>query len=129
MRESRHQVQVLHSPRFCRVLPRGGSTINPENTPMPIRIFQDAGNTQTGGNVEGIKGASDNSGQKPGVSTRRDSHGAVVHPNKKYVYIIDRIQNVVEVFDTTNFTRSSFDLVSRQTGRSCLLRQSHWHYS
>ena len=101
--------------------PRGqGSTINPENTPMPIRIFQDEGNTQTGGNVEGIKGVSDNSGQKPGVSTRRDSHGAAVHPNKMYVYVVDRIQNIVEVFHSTTYERSSFDLVSRsgQTGRA-----------
>lgn len=100
--------------------PRGqGSVINPENAPMPIRIFQDSGNTQTGGNVEGVKGAADNSGQKPGVSTRRDSHGAAAHPNKMYVYVVDRIQNIVEVFDSTTYARSSFDLVSRsgQTGR------------
>lgn len=98
----------------------GGSTINPENSPMPIRIFQDPGNTQTGGSVEGSSGVSDNSGQKPGITTRRDSHGTVGHPNLKYVYVADRIQNVMEVFDTTTYERSTFDLVSRSglTGRA-----------
>ena len=57
-----------------------GSVVNPQNTPMPLRVFQDEGNTLSGGNVEGNK-SSDMTGQKPGVATRRDSHGAVSNPN------------------------------------------------
>ena len=61
----------------------------PENFPMPVRVFQDAGNTKTGGNVEGIK-IVDSTGQLPAVTTRRDSHGAAANINGEYVYIVDR---------------------------------------
>jgi hypothetical protein len=50
---------------------------------MPIRVFQDAGNTKTGGNVEGTKVA-DSTGQLPSVMTRRDSHGAATNINGDY---------------------------------------------
>ncbi len=63
----------------------------PENFPMPRTIFKDAGNTIAGGNTSGA--ASDASGQLPGVSTRRDAHGAVGTVTGHYVHNTDRIQN------------------------------------
>lgn len=83
-----------------------------ENTPMPIRVYQDATNTRTLGNPVGPE--SNDSGQIPGISTRRDSHGAAVTPDGKYVHIVDRIQNVVEVFNSKTLEHeSTYDLVSR----------------
>jgi hypothetical protein len=89
-----------------------------QNTPMPVRVFQDKGNTASNGNAESIL-ASDSSGQLPGVSTRRDSHGAVTHPSGEYVYVVDRIQNVMEVFNVETNSRTTFDLASAtgQDGR------------
>mmetsp|Transcript_77 Transcript_77/g.200 ORF Transcript_77/g.200 Transcript_77/m.200 type:complete len:610 (-) Transcript_77:213-2042(-) len=93
-------------------------TSNGENSPMPIRVFQDTGNTRTIGNAEGP--VNNNSGQTPGTTTRRDSHGAATTLDGKYVHIVDRIQNVVEVFNTKTYERSTYDLVSMdgQSGRS-----------
>ena len=87
---------------------------------MPIRVFQDAGNTATGGNVESMKGDTDTTGQLPHLTTRRDSHGAAVHPNGDFLYVVDRIQNNMEVFDVNTYERSTFDLVSLsgQDGRT-----------
>jgi hypothetical protein len=92
------------------------STGQPENSPMPIRVFQDAGNTATGGNVEGL--SQDTSGQLPGVSTRRDAHGMALTGD--YIHVSDRIQNVMETFDTSTYERSTYDLVSTtgQMGRT-----------
>eukprot|EP00401_Gymnodinium_catenatum_P037338 CAMPEP_0117590068 /NCGR_PEP_ID=MMETSP0784-20121206/70770_1 /TAXON_ID=39447 /ORGANISM="" /LENGTH=702 /DNA_ID=CAMNT_0005391635 /DNA_START=38 /DNA_END=2146 /DNA_ORIENTATION=- len=84
---------------------------NPENIPMPTRVFQDDGNTLSNGNVEGDK-ATDTTGQKPGVTTRRDAHGAWHTIDGKYLHVVDRIQNVVEVFDVATYERSTYDLVS-----------------
>ena len=87
-----------------------GTTPNKQNDPMPIRLFQDLNNTGTIGNTIGP--ASNDSGQKPGISTRRDSHGMIATRDGKYVHTVDRIQNVVEVLDSTTFERSTYDLVS-----------------
>ncbi len=85
---------------------------NPENYPMPIRVYQDPNNTKTLGNPVGPE--SNTSGQVPGITTRRDSHGTAVTPNGKYVHIVDRVQNVVEVFNTKTLEHTStYDLVSR----------------
>jgi len=93
-------------------------TQNNENTPMPVKVFQDPGNTLTIGNAEGP--ANNDSGQKPGVTTRRDSHGVAATLDGKYVHIVDRIQNNVEVFDTSTYQRTTYDLVSMdgQSGRA-----------
>mmetsp|Transcript_27182 Transcript_27182/g.32137 ORF Transcript_27182/g.32137 Transcript_27182/m.32137 type:complete len:626 (-) Transcript_27182:326-2203(-) len=93
-------------------------TLNEENTPMPVKVFQDPGNTLTIGNAEGP--ANNDSGQKPGVTTRRDSHGVAATLDGKYVHIVDRIQNNVEVFDTSTYQRTTYDLVSMdgQSGRA-----------
>ena len=55
---------------------------------------------------------SNDSGQKPGTTTRRDSHGTVATVDGKYVHTVDRIQNVVEVFDSATYERTTYDLVS-----------------
>jgi hypothetical protein len=83
-----------------------------ENYPMPMTIFKDPSNTNTLGNSDGSM-ASNDSGQLPGVSTRRDSHGEAVTINGKYVHVADRIQNVMEVFDAETQQRvHTYDLVS-----------------
>jgi len=91
------------------MFPRDGS-YNRENHPMPVRIFQDRGNTKTIGNTEGAD-ASNGSGQIPGETTRRDSHGMAIIG--EYIHVTDRIQNVVETFDTNTYERNTYDLVSR----------------
>ena len=91
-----------------------------ENTPMPIRVFQDIGNTKSNGNVEPASPDTDDSGQLPGVTTRRDAHGAWTTMDGEYVHVVDRIRNVVEVFDTETYDRTTYDLTSMngKTGRT-----------
>jgi hypothetical protein len=91
---------------------QAGTDIRPQNTPMPVRVFQDEANTISSGNIEGNK-SSDESGQLPGTTTRRDSHGAVASPDGKHIYMVDRIQNVMEVFGVDTCERHTFDLVSK----------------
>lgn len=88
----------------------GDATPNAQNTPMPVKIFQDPDNTSTIGNSVGP--STNESGQKPGKTTRRDSHGTVATLDGKYVHTVDRIQNVVEVVDSTTYERTTYDLVS-----------------
>jgi hypothetical protein len=89
-----------------------------QNTPLPDVVFQDPGNTATGGNLVGL--LENTSGQKVGESTRRDSHGAtaVTRYYTSYIHITDRIQGNVEVFDANTYERSTYDLTSLtgQTG-------------
>lgn len=94
-------------------------SVNPENYPVPDLVFQDPNNTKTLGNPVGPD--SNTSGQLPGISTRRDSHGAAVTANGKYIHVVDRIQNLVEVFNTKTFQHeNTYDLVSKdgQSGLS-----------
>ncbi|KAG7337184.1 hypothetical protein IV203_017387 [Nitzschia inconspicua] len=60
--------------------------------------------------MEGNAGATNESGQLPGVSTRRDSHGMAVTGN--YIHVVDRIQNVIETFHVHTYERSTYDVVS-----------------
>jgi len=78
---------------------------------MPISVFQDKGNTKTIGNTEGADSANP-TGQVPGITTRRDSHGLVATLNGKYIHTVDRIQNVVVVIDTKTYEQRTYDLVS-----------------
>lgn len=82
-----------------------------ENSPLPITVFKDNTNTSTGGNMDGAISAN-NSGQLPGITTRRDAHGADATLDERYVHNVDRIQNTVEVFDTLTFARTTYDLTS-----------------
>jgi len=86
--------------------------VNPENHPMPERIYQDKTNTRTIGNTEGGSETNE-SGQIPGTTTRRDSHGMDVTIDGKYLHVVDRIQNIIETFDTKTFERDTYDLVSK----------------
>ncbi len=84
-----------------------------ENTPFPSQIFNDATNTNTGGNINGTIDSND-SGQLPNLSTRRDSHGAATTLDGKYLHVVDRIQNIMEVFDVATEERvNTYDLVSK----------------
>lgn len=91
---------------------------NVADDPPPTIVYKDNTNTNTIGNVDGVD-TPNNTGQIPGVTTRRDSHGIVSTLNKKFVHQFDRIQNVVEVFDTKTYERFSYDLTSKngQSGR------------
>eukprot|EP00568_Trieres_chinensis_P011220 CAMPEP_0183297052 /NCGR_PEP_ID=MMETSP0160_2-20130417/4431_1 /TAXON_ID=2839 ORGANISM="Odontella Sinensis, Strain Grunow 1884" /NCGR_SAMPLE_ID=MMETSP0160_2 /ASSEMBLY_ACC=CAM_ASM_000250 /LENGTH=581 /DNA_ID=CAMNT_0025458787 /DNA_START=133 /DNA_END=1878 /DNA_ORIENTATION=+ len=84
---------------------------NPENMPEPTLVFKDYSNTNTLGNLDGVD-LPNNSGQLPGTTTRRDAHGAEGTADQTHTHITDRIQNVVEVFDTMTLERTSYDLTS-----------------
>jgi len=88
---------------------------NALNKPDPIVFFKDSTNTNTIGNVGGIVGTNNDSGQLPGLTTRRDSHGGIVTQNGDFVHFADRIQNVVEVFNSESNDHSSYDLTT-ETG-------------
>jgi len=94
-------------------------TPNLPNTPIPDRIFQDEMNTATIGNVDSGK-LSNDSGQIPGKTTRRDSHGVSFTSDGKYIHVFDRIQNNVETFNTKSSERFTYDLVSHdgKSGRT-----------
>ena len=85
-------------------------TPNEENVPAPVLAYKDETNTATGGNRSGE--AADGSGQIPGTSTRRDAHGMVATIDGAYIHTVDRLQNVVEVFDNAEFNRTTYDLTS-----------------
>lgn len=87
-----------------------GSTSNAPNTPLPTMIFKDTSNTATIGNLEGQ--ATNTTGQLPGRTTRRDSHGMAITPSGDYIHTVDRIQNNVEVFNTSTLTHTTYDLIS-----------------
>lgn len=82
-----------------------------ENDPMPDVVYRDSGNTLSLGNPLGNT-TEDTSGQIPGSTTRRDSHGAAPTGNGKFVHVVDRIQNVVENFESSTYKRLTFDLTS-----------------
>ena len=85
-------------------------TSKKENLPPPKLVFKDSTNTSTIGSKSG---SSENStGQLPGMTSRRDSHGMAATIGGKYVHTNDRIQNVVEVFESKSLKRSTYDLTS-----------------
>jgi hypothetical protein len=82
----------------------------PQNMPAARQVFADPGNTATRGRPTGDP--SNASGQLPGSTSRRDAHGAV-SVNGAYVHVVDRIQNIIEVFDAASKARiGSYDLTS-----------------
>lgn len=83
---------------------------NPVNTPTPTVIFKDSGNTATNGHLSGP--VANESGQVPDETTRRDAHSAIETRDNAYVHNVDRIQNNVEVFNATTYSRSTYDLTS-----------------
>lgn len=85
-------------------------TANEQNMPEPALIYKDSGNTATGGNDTGV--ADNDSGQLPGTTDRRDAHGMEVTNDGVFMHTVDRILNVVEVFHTSEFNRTTYDLTS-----------------
>ena len=85
-------------------------TPNAPNTPAPTLVFRDPTNTNTLGNPTGA--GANNTGQIPGTTTRRDAHGATRLNFGSHVHNADRVQNVVEVFNTTTLDRTTYDLTS-----------------
>lgn len=86
---------------------------------MPKQVFKDATNTNTLGNLDGVSSPND-SGQLPGQTTWRDAHALWSTKDGKYIHVSDRIGNVVEVFNTETYERSTYDLMSTdgRSGRS-----------
>ncbi len=87
------------------------SSPNLPNTPAPVLVFKDATNTATIGNIGGDPNPN-TTGQIPGNSTRRDAHGMARTVSGSHIHNADRVQNVVEVFDTETLARSTYDLTS-----------------
>ena len=84
---------------------KAGDAYPAPNTPARELVWEDnEANTNTGGNTGSNGGVADETGQIPGETTRRDSHGAGVSVDKKFVHVVDRIQNVVEVFEAKGAT-------------------------
>ena len=72
-------------------------------------VFKDSNNTNTIGNKDGTATPND-SGQIPGITTRRDAHGAFKTFDGSHVHFVDRIQNVVESFDVGTDRRNTYRL-------------------
>jgi hypothetical protein len=87
------------------------TTPNQPNTPTPRLVYKDDTNTATIGNTQGNP-EPNTTGQLPGISTRRDAHGTARTFSGLYVHNADRIQNNVEVFNTRNLRRTTYDLTS-----------------
>jgi hypothetical protein len=83
----------------------------PQNTPVPTLAYKDPSNTASIGNVDSVL-PSNPTGQLPSQTTRRDAHGVAATLDGQYVHNVDRIRNVVEVFDTSNLARFTYDLTS-----------------
>jgi hypothetical protein len=89
-----------------------GTTPNEPDSPLPMVAFKDPTNTTHLGNLDGSDPTNE-TGQIPGETTRRDAHGAAVTVDGVFVHNVDRIQNVVEVFDTRSIgTKLTYDLTS-----------------
>ena len=93
-------------------------TVQAENTPLPVTVYKDsdandghAANTATIGNLDGDP-SPNLTGQLPGTSTRRDSHGMTRTLSSNHVHTVDRIQNLVEAIDTQTLARTTYDLTS-----------------
>lgn len=84
-------------------------TTNPPDTPAPELVFRDPSNTAHGGGQTGAE--SNMTGQLPGTTTRRDAHGVAVTVDSAYIHNVDRVRNVVEVFDVAG-ERTTYDLTS-----------------
>mgnify|MGYP001823013744 FL=1 len=88
-----------------------GSNANAPNTPAPTLVYKDSTNTATIGNIQGDPNPN-NTGQIPGITTRRDAHGMTRTTSGSHIHNVDRIRNNVEVFDTTTLARTTYDLTS-----------------
>ncbi len=89
-----------------------GTYLTDATKPQVVTVFKDALNTAASGNVGGIAEAN-TTGQLPGTTTRRDAHGMIQTIDDKYVHVVDRIQNNMEVFDAVTETHiGTYDLVS-----------------
>ena len=87
------------------------SSANAPNTPAPTEVYKDPTNTATIGNVGGDPNPN-TTGQIPGTTTRRDAHGMARTLSGSHIHNVDRIQNIVEVFDTSTNANTTYDLTS-----------------
>jgi hypothetical protein len=87
------------------------SGANAPNIPVPTEVYKDSTNTATIGNVGGDPNPN-KTGQIPGTTNRRDAHGMARTLSGSHIHNVDRIQNIVEVFDTTTGANTTYDLTS-----------------
>ena len=87
------------------------STPNPPNFPAPTEVLRDEGNTATLGNLAGDQDPNE-TGQIPGITTRRDSHGMAVTEDGAYIHTVDRIQNTVTACHVDTHSCAEYDLTS-----------------
>ena len=87
---------------------------NSENQPLPVVVIKDPTNTLTNGNHDHSGVSSNDTGQIPSTTTRRDAHGVVATVDEKYVHTGDRIQNKIEVVKTRGRSKlvAIYDLTS-----------------
>lgn len=88
-------------------------SFNAVNQPAPTTLIKDSGNTATNGNLTGP--ASNATGQIPGTTTRRDSHGMALMTTGQFMHTGDRIQNEIGVttLSTVPHHNRWYDLTSR----------------
>ena len=104
----------------------------PLNVPAPTVIFKDSSNTNTIGNTTGDDNpapidqrTTDPAGNVltgTARSVRRDAHGMAPTVSGHYIHVVDRIQNVMEVYNTgtgskeinntSTFGTAAYDLMS-----------------
>ncbi len=88
-----------------------GGYLSDDKKPKVFTVFKDATNTAASGNVGGK--SANTTGQVPGITTRRDAHGMIDTIDGKYIHVVDRIQNTMEVFEAATETHiGSYDLTS-----------------
>jgi hypothetical protein len=80
---------------------------------VPVLVFEDSSNTLTGGNLNTTIGPSNESGQLPGTTSRRDSHGTEATSNGNYLHVVNRIQNIVDAFNVNSLQRITYDLTTK----------------
>ncbi|MEM1368837.1 MAG: hypothetical protein AAGG02_12640 [Cyanobacteria bacterium P01_H01_bin.15] len=88
----------------------GTTEANKPNSPKPAVIFKDDTNTATIGNATGPE--TNETGQLPGQTTRRDSHGMAKTLANTHVHTVDRIQNNVEVINVETGAQTTYDLTT-----------------
>ncbi len=84
-----------------------------ENFPPINTVFKDPTNTSPSGNIAAGAPAENLTGQLPGISTRRDAHGMIETLDDRYVHVVDRIQNTMDVYDAQTLQSvGKYDLTS-----------------
>ena len=80
--------------------PDGGSPHMTPNVPRPVKFFEEK--------RLGIT-------SQEGLASRRDAHGSLISHSGRFLYQLDRIQNVIEVFDLDRVLDDPYATLEEQT--------------